>query len=548
MLDPSNLRGTFLGNYRVQEMLGFGGFGYVYKGKNDLLGETVAIKVLKSLYNERDPEAAQKFADLRREALTHKELKHPFILRLLNMEKQLLAPDQQEAIFYLVMEYAPGGSLRAKLKEHPGQPLQIQQALTILWQIGQALHYAHQGTGTKKIIHRDLKPENILFNAEGDPVVADFGLAIELASSQTALVEARGTPAYMSPEQFDGQVSVKSDQYALGCIAYELLTGRHPFPGGNALVWHMQHKTLIPDDPTKYNAQVSAVTSQAILKAMAKDRHERHDTILQFVEVMRDVRARKSFDQWYREGHIYYEVGNHAAAFAAYQEASLLRPTFADAHFNQGAALSQLQRYEQATAAFKQAIACDDRQLKFYVQCGMTFSQRGLFAEAVEMYHKAVQLEPGHKKACELLGDAYYALKQSKDAAQVYKQALGLHVNEAVKRLDGGNGNRPEEARLYMNLGLALKDCQESKEALQAFECAIALNPHHAQAYYHKGDLLYESHLDRPAVKAFEQALHLDAKYIRAYRAKSQALKRLGLHAEARLAEEMADDLEEFGI
>lgn len=491
MLDPAKLEGASLGEYRVLERLGRGGFGYVYKCQHIWFDKTFAIKVHQSIYNEKDSEAAQKVADFLHEAQTHQKLEHPFILRLHNVGRQLLAPDSQEAIFYLVMEYAPGGSLQDRLDRYPGQPLLLQEALTILGQIGQALHYAHQHLeGT--IVHRDLKPANILFNAKGDPVVADFGLATELSSGQTARVGQGGTLAYMSPEQFDGEVSVKSDQYSLGCIAYELLTGQRPFAGGLYVNWYSQHKAVIPKDLTLHNAQIPAAANLAVLKALAKKREDRHDSVLQFIEAMRDVRVQKSFDEWYKEGQISYDAGNYVGALAAYQEASRLRPDFADAHFNQGVILFRLQRYELATAAFERAISCDDRQSKFYIQCGNAFSERGLFARALEMYRQALQLAPGNTRVCELLGDTYYDLKQYPNAVTAYKQALGLSAHETVKRLQASRGNRPEEARLYMNLGLALKHGQRKQEALEAFESAIVLNPNNSQAHFHKTQLLNE--------------------------------------------------------
>lgn len=492
MLDPANLEGASLGDYRVLERLGRGGFGYVYKCQHIWFDKIFAIKVHQSIYNEKDNEAAQKVADLLHEAQTHQKLDHPFVLRLHNVGRQLLAPDSQEAIFYLVMEYAPGGSLKDRLDRYPGQPLPLQEALTILGQIGQALHYAHQHLeGT--IVHRDLKPANILFNAKGDPVVADFGLATELSAGQTARVGQGGTLAYMSPEQFDGEVSVKSDQYSLGCIAYELLTGQRPFPGGSDVAWYIQHKTVIPADLTLHNAQVSAEANQAVLKALAKKREDRHDSVLQFIVAMRDVRTQKSFSEWYKEGQISYDAGNYTGALAAYQEASRQRPDFADAHFNQGAILLyRLQRYEQATAAFERAISYDNRQPRFYIECGNAFSERGLFTRAVEMYRQALQIAPGNTRVCELLGDAYYDLKQYQNAVDAYKQASGLSVHETVKRIQTARSNKPEDARLYTKLGLALEHSQRRREALEAFESALVLNPNNAQAQAHKKQLLQD--------------------------------------------------------
>src|SRR6185437_1580569 len=245
------------------------------------------------------------------------------------------------------------------------------------------------------------------------------------------------------------------DQYSLGCIAYELLTGQRPFPGGSDIAWYIQHKTMIPEDLTHRNAQVPAEANLAVLKALEKKREDRHDSVLRFIEAMQDVRTQKSFSEWYNEGRIAYDTGNYVSALAAYEEASRQRPDFAEAHFNQGVILSRLQNYDQATAAFERAISCDGRQPKFYIQCGNAFSERGLFARALEMYRQALQLAPGNTRVCELLGDTYYDLKQYPNAVTAYKQALGLSAHETVKRLQASRGNRPEEARLYMNLGLA---------------------------------------------------------------------------------------------
>ena len=122
---------------------------------------------------------------------------------------------------YFVSEYVSGGSLRQRLNETPLLP--VDQGLAILKQVGEALRYTHQ----QKIVHCDLKPENILFNAQGEAVLTDFGMAIVLSTmSVKQLADLAGSSSYLAPEQFRGQVSTKTDQYALGSIAYELFTGQ----------------------------------------------------------------------------------------------------------------------------------------------------------------------------------------------------------------------------------------------------------------------------------------------------------------------------------
>src|SRR6266849_169966 len=161
--------------------------------------------------------------------------------------------------------------------------LPVEEALTILAQIGQALQHAHQ----QNIIHRDLKPENILFNAKGDALLADFGIAIVLATSSVRQVDATGTPAYMAPEQFRGMISKESDQYALGCIAYELFTGHQPFTAPDFVAIGFLHAAEPPLAPTHYNPQLPLHTEQAILKAMAKQRADRYPDIAGFITALR---------------------------------------------------------------------------------------------------------------------------------------------------------------------------------------------------------------------------------------------------------------------
>src|SRR5260370_11069751 len=183
---------------------------------------------------------------------------------------------------YIVSEYAPGGSLRGRMKHKTLQPLKEEEIQKILLQVGEALQYAHE----KNIIHRDLKPENILFDAKSDALLADFGLATMLATASIKYISNAGTPRYMSPEQFRGIVSKESDQYALGCIAYELWT-RHPLfnaPDPVALMYKHVYEAPVP--LTKLNPNVPPHIEQAILKALAKQRHDRHADIKAFITAL----------------------------------------------------------------------------------------------------------------------------------------------------------------------------------------------------------------------------------------------------------------------
>ena len=260
--------GTYFGNYRLTAEIGSGGFGKVYRGEHTILTErAVAIKLLHAHLST--PEDRERFLQ---EARMLEHLKHPNILHIFDV-------GIYEGFPYLVAEYAPQGSLRDLIKRYAPNPLPTALAINILTQVGQALYYAHH----QNVVHRDLKPENILFNAEGNALLADFGIATTLSTSSIKQVNITGSPSYMAPEQFQSSVSKESDQYALGCIAYELFTGRVPFEATDFFSMGFSHLTKLPTEPTQLNPSLPLSIEQTILKAMAKERHDRHADIRAFV-------------------------------------------------------------------------------------------------------------------------------------------------------------------------------------------------------------------------------------------------------------------------
>jgi ATP-dependent Clp endopeptidase proteolytic subunit ClpP len=268
-VDP--LIGKQVGNYHILTKINAGSYGSVYQGKHIIFDDDpiVAIKVLHAnLYTQQEQ------AEFIQEARILKKLQHPHIL-------QILDAGFQDEIPYIVTEYAAGGSLRDHMDPNTNQLFPLQKTISILAQIGQALHYAHQ----QNIVHRDLKPENILFNAKSEALLADFGIAAVLSTAKTKPISLGGTPAYMAPEQFEGLISAKSDQYALGCICYELLTGHKPFniASPNMQAWWYHHAKVNPISPREYNTLLPIYIEQAISRAMSKNRGDRFDNISTFI-------------------------------------------------------------------------------------------------------------------------------------------------------------------------------------------------------------------------------------------------------------------------
>ena len=266
------LIGKTIGTYQVVSFLDSGGFGAVYKGQHLFLkNRVVAIKVLRNILLD----SSEKRDSFLREAQILEQLEHKHILPIVDV-------GIQDDLPFLLTKYAQNGSLRKRLASQPQKPLPLSDALTILTQVGQALSYAHE----QHIIHRDLKPENILFDANGEALLADFGIATVIETASVVYTTATGTPAYMAPEQFRGSVSRSSDQYAFGCIAYELFTGSRPFTAPDFVSMGFKHASELPIPPTQLNSYLAPHIEQAVLKAMAKERKDRFPDVAAFLAAL----------------------------------------------------------------------------------------------------------------------------------------------------------------------------------------------------------------------------------------------------------------------
>src|SRR5258707_4387231 len=265
--------GDSIGNYRLVEVLNSGTFGQVFRAEHKWLAQRrTAIKFLRverlNNLNERE--------QFLHEAQILNQLKHPAILPILDFGLENEVP-------YIIMEYASRGTLRAYLNQRSGRPVEPGEALRILEPIGEALQFAHES----RIVHRDLKPENILFDDQGRPLLADFGIAIVLTTNSTYLGNIGGTAPYMAPEQFRGKIYQESDQYALGCLFYEMLAGQRPFQASDMLSLGFLHVHEAPAPPRQFNPQIPEHIEAALLKALAKERGERHTSIVPFFDALR---------------------------------------------------------------------------------------------------------------------------------------------------------------------------------------------------------------------------------------------------------------------
>jgi serine/threonine protein kinase/streptogramin lyase len=259
--------GQHLGNYRLIRLLGEGAFATVYLGEHIHLGSHAAIKILQARLVGNELE---RFLS---EARTSAHLEHPHIVRVLEFGVEDGTP-------FLVMSYAPQGTLRHR---HPkGSQLSLDVILSYVRQVASALQHAH----ATKLIHRDVKPENMLLSEDGQVWLSDFGIAAVAHSSQSqSTQEIAGTVGYMAPEQLQGYAQPASDQYALGIVIYEWLTGARPFQG-SFLETATQH-VLRPPPPLHDKVPgVSPLVEQVVLTALAKDPKSRFASVQAFAHAL----------------------------------------------------------------------------------------------------------------------------------------------------------------------------------------------------------------------------------------------------------------------
>jgi serine/threonine-protein kinase len=267
LLPAPNPEAAQLGPYRLIERLGFGAMGVVYRAVHEKLGRTVALKMLhRSLVAD-----ATTMARFFQEARTVNTIRHPNVVEVndfVNAGNDI----------YMVMEFLVGRDLHAELERLQGTPMSPQRTVALLEQVCAALHAAH----AQNIIHRDLKPANIfLCQRQGtDDFVKllDFGFAKRDRGTgrMTRDGVVLGTVEYMAPEQARGQrIDARVDLYAVGCIAYEMLTGRRLFAGSNFADVMARHVTEVPRPLRDLNPLVPAALEQAVLRCLAKRPEDR---------------------------------------------------------------------------------------------------------------------------------------------------------------------------------------------------------------------------------------------------------------------------------
>ena len=277
MLDTGSEVKPTLGRYEVEKQLGKGAMGVVYLGKDPRINRTTAIKTFRFTDEFEEKEIGELKEKFFREAESAGTLSHPNIVTIYD------AGDEQD-LAYIAMEYLEGVDLQQHIKKDNLLPMR--KVIDYVADIADGLDYAHK----RGIVHRDIKPANIMLLKSGVVKITDFGIARITATSQTRTGVVKGTPYYMSPEQFSGEkVDGRSDIFSLGVMMYQLLTGSLPFYADNPAALMNKIMNSPHPDPRKGNPKIVKPLVMILDKALAKEREKRYQTSAQMCTHLRQT-------------------------------------------------------------------------------------------------------------------------------------------------------------------------------------------------------------------------------------------------------------------
>ncbi len=462
----NELQGVNLGGCELQEEIGQGGMGFVYRAQQLSLDRTVAVKILAE-HLGHNPSFVERF---QREARAIARVNHPNILGVYDV-------GHQEGRHYMIMELVEGGSL-AELLEKRGLVEPV-EATEMILQAARGLECA----ANQNIIHRDVKPDNIMLTSGHVVKVADFGLAKELDSTMTETQAVMGTPAYMSPEQCDGRdLDSRTDIYSLGGTFYRCLTGRLPFEADTAMSMMYRHKHVPLTAPHKIVPTLPEGISNIIVRMMAKDRKERFQSMGEVIRALSGTQDSKPA----------FDPGRTMPLDAAEEPA---RPSGVSGTVSEGPAFintdSRIMAVQRTPAEIEDTRArCKKaaRQLR----------DKGKLAQAARELRRLLDVAPDDDEAQTELRDIEQkvALKRSSNA-EIRSLVASSHYEEAVEKWNqltaelqdeqiGGQMERLESSVVPALRQVARADEEASagnlEEAAALYAEAIKLDPNSEKA------------------------------------------------------------------
>ena len=490
------------GSCVVQQKIAVGGFGTVYKALDVKLNVFRAVKIFHPHLSEEKGFRKRFEIEMRLLAL----LDHPNIVRITT------AIDEPDASGF-IMEFVEGDTLSDIMEK--GGMMPIPKAIEIFTQVARAIAYAHNLKN--QIIHRDLSPDNVMLRPDGVVKIMDFGIAKTIGServTQTGIV--LGKPTYMAPEQFEGTVSIFTDQYALGIILYEMVTGRVPFDAESPIALYKLHLNEPPTSPREINDQIPPHMDKVILKALAKEekgRFKNMDELLdalqgndkkglaldnkipslmlemekaiaqenfdQALELLQEVlkydpnnkevgskreeilklqkshRDQEMIEEWFHQAQAFHESGMSEEACNTTVDLLKIATQYPNSKTIKRYNESLQKKMPDVFAQAKKKMEEDWKRIEELTHSGKALFQKEQFAEAMEYFEEALMIAPYHESLQKLKALAQKKIKMAQMAA---------HYRDGI---------------------LAIKN-QQYDTALASFDKVLAINPQNKEAKKYK--------------------------------------------------------------
>jgi serine/threonine protein kinase len=565
--------------YRILGPVGKGGFGAVYKAEDIQLGNRLlAVKEMgqSSLSQQEIMEAAENF---KREAHILAALKHPNLPSIYDHFSEV-------GRWYLVMDFIEGETLEEHLTKEPEGHLSVEETLQIGIQLCIVLSYLH--SRQPPIIFRDLKPANIMVTPEGHLYLIDFGIARHFKPGQTRDTIAFGSAGYAAPEQYGkAQTTARSDIYSLGATLHQLLTGIDPShtpfqftslqlqsqpipPGLEPLILQMldMNESKRPASMIAVKQELQSISTQ---QTAGQVNIPQPGTLAQ--TVTRDAsllpQARTSPPGSHQQmgtpkiaASHYLKAKRYQEALAAFEQAIRLDPDDASIYNGKGLVLRELKRSQEALAAYERAIRLDPNYAEAYFNKGNVLDDLEHYEEALAAYEQAIRLDPNDADFYNNMGQVLYELRSYEEALAACEQAIRLDPDDAVANNTYGDvlselgfyeealaaydqsiRLNPNNAAVHNDRGYVLDQLGHYKEALAACEQAIHLDSNFADAYFNKGIVLYQLKRYHEALESFDEAIQRDPDNEYLWQSKGNTLKRLRWSEEAHEAYERARQL-----
>jgi serine/threonine protein kinase len=409
--------GSLIGTrYKIIEILGIGGFGAVYKAKDLVLDEIVAIKILDQKFSS-DKNTLERF---KREIKLARKITHKNVVRIFDI-------DEVDNLSIISMEYFQGQSLKELIKKEG--KITPNRAIDIGIQICSALHVAHKNG----VIHRDIKPQNILINDEDVVKIVDFGIArssIDLSTSGSSKEITKtgvivGTPEYLSPEQVDGSKTLdnRTDIFSVGVVLYEMFTGDIPFKGNTAIATILKRINEDPLPLSKINPKLPPELDRIVVKtAMAKNVEERYKDILELSDDLKYLKEipsetkKSKINTTIKTNRLPVSIQRQIKEFEKEGTSLYVSKQFEDSAVIWEKILELDPRDENAINYYRKASLKRDDVINKYKEAQYHY-RKGSYRNCIKLLEEVISLFKDHTEALNLLEKARKKLNQKGDKA-----------------------------------------------------------------------------------------------------------------------------------